>query len=94
MSVCEKSFLMVNENFSGRYFHGRPLRSMRQLVQLDDHLEVCLPSIWTFKSVGHTKFDMFFHENENDSIQSEEEIAKFLVKISRERMIKVKMPLF
>ena len=36
----------------------------------------------------------FYDTKWNHEWSSEEEIAKFLVKISRERMIKVKMPLF
>ena len=33
-------------------------------LELIDHLEVCLPSIWPFKAVGNAKFNVVFHEND------------------------------
>ena len=27
---------------------------------------ICLPSIWTFKAVGHKKFSMVLHENDSN----------------------------
>ena len=40
------------------------LCSICQLVELNDHLEVFLSYIWTYKAVGHTKFKEVFHEND------------------------------
>ena len=31
--------------------------------ELNDRGEVCPPSIWTFNAVGHTKFNVVYHEN-------------------------------
>ena len=33
--------------------------------EVNNHLEVSLPSIWTFKAVGYTKFIVVFHENDS-----------------------------
>ena len=41
-----------------------------QLIDLKDHLEVCLPSCWSFKAAGQPKFKVVFHENDSNSIIS------------------------
>ena len=37
--------------------HCNALQSMRQLRELNHHLEVSKPSIWPFKAVGHSTFN-------------------------------------
>ena len=42
----------------------------------------------------HVRVCRFYDNKWNDKWESEDEIAEYLVKISREHFIKVKMPLF
>ena len=36
--------------------------------RVEDLLEIYFPSIWTFKIVGHTKFNVVFYENDSTSL--------------------------